>query len=161
VLHAESPLKIPLVRQMLGDGTVALRPRAVDSRWRDRGRMMRVAPGFNPFVGAVFIPRSGGLEQWLAAPQRSARRFNADDRMFYDLLFAVHDYLHVWSTRLIQCLAPELGFGTAPVTRDNFDDYVFCQMLSEAAATVGLDYWYLSTVELDEVVPIGSTIRMG
>jgi hypothetical protein len=37
---------------------------------------------------------------------------------------------------------------------------VFCHVLSEAVATVGLDYWYLATVDLAEEVPIG-TLQKG
>src|SRR5262245_45264774 len=160
-LSPESPLRLPLVRQMLGDRTVQVRARAVDARWRDRGRLRSVPSGFNPLVGDVFIPRHSGLEAWLREPTASARGFNGNDRMIEDLLFAVHDYLHVWSARLIRELQPALGFGAVPVTRANFDDYVFCHLVTEAAATVGLDYWYLGTLELGDVLPIGSRYRGG
>ncbi|HEX4462430.1 MAG TPA: hypothetical protein VIA18_30845, partial [Polyangia bacterium] len=38
--------------------------------------------------------------------------------------------------------------------------YAFVHLLTEAVATVGLDYWYLSTIALDEVVPIGTQVSM-
>jgi hypothetical protein len=160
-LSPESPLRLPLVRQMLGDRTVAIKTRAVDARWRDRGKLTRVPSGFNPLLGTVYVPRHSGVEAWLREPSSSARPFNHHDRMLNDLLFAVHDYLHVWSARLIRELRPDLGFGAAPVTRANFDDYIFCHLVTEAAATVGLDYWYLCTVDLAEVLPIGSVLRGG
>lgn len=156
----ESPLQLPLVRQMLCDPTVSIRVRQNDARWRDENRISLVLAGFNPFAGEVYVPGRSGVASWLADPTASARDFNLGDRFILDLLFAVHDYLHVWSTRLIDVLAPSIGFG-GPIGRDNFDDYVFAQLVSEAAATVGLDYWYLATVELDEVLPIGSLVRGG
>lgn len=39
-----------------------------------------------------------------------------------------------------------------------FEDFVFCHLLTEAAATTGLDYWYLSTATLDERLHIGTTV---
>src|SRR5688572_16545693 len=34
-------------------------------------------------------------------------------------------------------------------------------LLSEAAATVGVDYWWLCAVELGELLPIGTRVRGG
>jgi hypothetical protein len=72
------------------------------------------------------------------------------------LLFLVHDYLHAWGYLAIRDLMPALGFGSAPITPENFESFVFCHLVTEAVATVGLDYWYLSTVDLEDVVPIGT-----
>jgi hypothetical protein len=154
--HPESLMRLSLVRQMVTDPTVQLRPRRIDARWRDEKKIPLSMTGFNPFLGAVFYARESALSRWLADPHGSARGHNREDRLLYDLFFAVHDYLHVWGTRLIQQLAPEVAFGTAALTAENLEDHVFCQLLSEAVATVGLDYWYLCTFNLNEAVPIGS-----
>ena len=74
---------------------------------------------------------------------------------------AVHDYLHVWCTRLIQSVQPELRFGVGPITADTIDAHVFCCLVAEAAATTGLDYWYLCTLDVNDVVPIGSALTGG
>ena len=66
--------------------------------------------------------------------------------------FLTHDYLHSWAYLIINELYPRLGFGTKPITKD----FVFCHLLSETVATVGLDYWYLCTIELNDVCPIGA-----
>ena len=50
-------------------------------------------------------------------------------------------------------------FDTGPFSARNIEDFVFCQLLTEAAATVGLDYWYLSVISLAERVPMGTTLR--
>jgi hypothetical protein len=84
---------------------------------------------------------------------------NGRDGLVRALLFAVHDYLHVWVTRLVQKLAPELGFGVGRVTRERFDDQLFLMLLSEAAATVGVDYWWLCTIDLADELPIGTCFR--
>ena len=133
-----------------------IRVRAIDSRWAYSGIVASRVDGFNPFAGAVFAGSHSHLARWLPHRHGSARPFNREDGLVGELLFALHDYLHIWCYRWIAELWPDLGFGTAPITRANFEDMVYCHLLSEAAATVGLDYWYLSCVRLDEVVPIGT-----
>src|SRR5262245_19140488 len=51
-----------------------------------------------------------------------------------------------------------MGFGDGRATRIDFEDWVFCHLLTEAIATVGLDYWYLSCGKLDDVVELGTAI---
>jgi hypothetical protein len=155
-LHAESLLNIPLAAQLFAERGVRVVVRGIDSRWAYSGIVKGRVDGFNPFVGAVFVGQESHLARWLPHKGESARAFNLDDGLVAELLFAIHDYLHIWSYRWIAELWPELGFGTAPITRANFEDMVFCHLLSEAVATVGLDYWYLACVRLDEVVPIGT-----
>jgi hypothetical protein len=158
-LDRESLLRIPLVAQLLSDSSVAIACRGVDMRWSYAKSIDRRVSGFNPFQGVVFTGRNSCLAAWLEQPGESARRLNFDDRLVGEVLFAVHDYLHIWSYRWIARLWPELGFGEAEIGPENFEDMVFCHLLSEAAATVGLDYWYLSCVELNDIVPIGSAKR--
>lgn len=157
-LHPESLLHIPLVSQMLSDRAIALAPRAVDDGWRSAGDIPISVGGFNPLAGRVFYASRSSFARWLRAPQASARPLNREDSLLYTVLFAVHDYLHAWAYRAISELAPELGFGRVPLDADNFEAFVYCHILSETAATVGLDYWYLSTVDLNEVCPIGTTM---
>jgi hypothetical protein len=115
--------------------------------------------GFNPFSRRVFYGSRSRLARWLREPRASARRLNARDHLLHEVLFAVHDYLHVWAYLAIDALEPGLGLGTAPITAERFEDLMFGHILSEAVATAGLDYWYLSTISLDDVVPLGSAMR--
>ncbi|MFY0572820.1 hypothetical protein ACN28E_54570 [Archangium lansingense] len=156
--HAESLLQLPLVRRMLSDPLVRLVPRAIDQRWHYE----RIAPvtltGFNPFHRSVFYASHSALSRWLDEPYGSARDYNEGDHLVREVLFAVHDYLHCWSAAAIAVLAPRVRFDTGPILRDNLEDFVFCHLLTEVAATVGLDYWYLSTFNLAERIPIGTTL---
>ena len=158
-IHRESLLHIPLVAQLLADSSVRIEARGVDTRWSYAGIVDRRVSGFNPFLGVVFTGRHSCLADWMERPHESARKLNFDDRLVDEALFAAHDYLHIWSYRWIAKLWPELGFGEAEIGPENFEDMVFCHLLSEAVATVGLDYWYLSCVDLNDVVPIGSAKR--
>jgi hypothetical protein len=158
-LHPESLLRIPLAAQMFADPDMSVVVRGIDSRWAYSEIVSRRIDGFNPFEGAVFVGRHSHLARWLPHRSGSARPFNRKDGLVGELLFAIHDYLHIWCYRWIGALWPELGFGTAPITRLNFENMVFCHLLSEAAATAGLDYWYLACVELNEVAPIGSAYQ--
>ncbi len=156
-LHPESLLNIPLVRQLFDDPTVRIVQRGVDSRWAYAKIVSGRVDGYNPFHGSVFIGHHSHIAKWLPHAQESARAFNREDELVSEVLFAVHDYLHIWSYRWIAQLWPDLGFGTARITRRNFEDMVFCHLLSEAIATVGLDYWYLACTDLNSVAPIGTT----
>lgn len=155
-ISQESLLRVPLVRQMMTDENFGFIPRAVDNHWvYNQVIPIRVA-GFNPFLNGAFFARKSALACWLPAPWKSARLLNQDDELVYEVLFAIHDYLHFWCARAICSLRPELGFGTKPVTKKNFEDFVFCHLVTEAAATAGLDYWHLGTLDLNDLCDIGT-----
>ncbi|ATB39547.1 hypothetical protein CYFUS_004991 [Cystobacter fuscus] len=155
--HPESLVRLPIVRRMLSDPLVRFVPRAIDQRWYYERIVPVSLAGFNPFLRSVFYANNSALSYWLAAPHRSARDFNDNDNLVREVLFAAHDYLHCWSAEVIAVLAPWVRFDTGPILRDNIEDFVFCHLLTEAAA-VALDYWYLSTFDLVERIPVGTTI---
>lgn len=157
--HRESLLAIPLLEQMLRDPGFTIVRRGIDARWTYKGLISTRIDGFNPLRCAAFVGSHSHFERWRPHRHESARRFNPGDELVPEALFVVHDYLHAWTYHWIAELCPRVGFGQAPITSDNFEDMVFCHLLSEAVATVGLDYWYLSTVELNQEVPIGTMQR--
>ena len=144
---------------MLEDPGFQVIRRGVDARWHYQERLATRLDGFNPFHGGAFLGSHSRLLRWLPHRRGSARPFNEGDALVSEVLFAAHDYLHSWTCQWIARLRPELGFGWRPITAENLDDMLFCHLLGEAVATVGLDYWYLSTVELGEEVPIGTLQR--
>jgi hypothetical protein len=157
--HAESLLRIPLVRQMMSDPHVELVGRRVDCFWHYEGVVPLKLVGFNPFHSSVYYASESLFAEWLAGPAKSARSLNENDHLVPEVLFAVHDYLHSWALGAIAHLAPKLGLGRAPITKKNAEDLVFGHVLSEAVATLGLDYWYLACTDLNEVCPIGTSVR--
>jgi hypothetical protein len=54
---------------------------------------------------------------------------------------------------------PDLSFASLDGEVIDFEDLIFCHLLTEAVAVAGLDYWYLSCVELNDVVDLGTTVR--
>lgn len=157
-MHAGSLLRIPLVADMMRDPITRFAKRNVDAHWQYHGHFATSGAGFNPVEGVVFYPAVSAFAEWILAPQADARPLNHRDRLLREVLLAVHDYLHVWAYRAIVQLAPDLGFTRANITKRNFEAFVFCHLLSEAVATVGLDYWYLATVDLNEVVDLGTAL---
>lgn len=143
---------------MVSDPDIGLRARAIDARWRYEGFVRQAPSGFNPFSGNVYYARTSAFSSWLRDPRASARNFNEGDYLMREAFYAVHDYLHVWAYRAIRHLRPDLGFGSVPVTARNFDTFAYCHILSEAVATVGLDYWYLCANDLNSVCPIGTRV---
>ena len=112
--------------------------------------------GFQPALGRIFYPTNSAVDAWLGDVGGDPRPHNFADRLMNELFFLVHDYLHILGYRWINGLMPELGFGTAEITEKNAESFVFCHLLTEAVATVGLDYWYLSRLNLYEELQIGT-----
>jgi hypothetical protein len=155
-LHAESLLRIPLVRNLQ---KYPLFPRGVDHHWYYQKATPSTMSGFQPFSGKIYYGKNSYFAQWQKAPEKSARLWNVNDNLVKEVMFAVHDSLHLWAVGAIQKLRPELGFGTKPIDRKNFEDLVFCHLLTEAVAVCGLDYWYLSTVNLNSICAIGTNFQ--
>jgi hypothetical protein len=157
-IHPESLLRIEPIRRMLADPEISLQSRPIDNRWRYERIVPLALNGFCPFAGEIYYAARSKLAQCLERPLASARPLNERDILLREALFLAHDYLHAWSYARIRELAPELGFGTTPITARNFEAMVFCHLLTEAAATVGVDYWYLATVDLNSVADVGTTL---
>lgn len=157
--RSTSPADVPLVAGLLNDPRVKVVPRAIDNRWVYNGVCAGPISGFNPTRAEVYCARESAFGRWLQAQDTPARSLNVEDRLIREALFAAHDYLHAWSALEIASIAPDVGFGSAPITADSFEDFVFCQLATEAAATVGLDYWYLGRIDLESELKIGTCIR--
>ncbi len=155
-VHAESLLAIPLVRAAFSHPALRPTPRGIDLRWHYHGVVERPLTGFVPLRQAVFYGRHSRTADWLLAPQRSSRDLNAGDHLASEVLFCVHDHLHAWALGVIRESAPALTVSPKPKAGD-LEDLAFVHLVTEAAATVGLDYWYLSELEPHEVCDIGMT----
>lgn len=156
-LHPESLLRLSLVREMLTDERVPKRARAVDRRWTYERAVPISVAGFNPYTDAVYYASRSAFARWLRDPAGSARDHNEGDFLVHEVLFAVHDYLHVWAAQLLRELVPELRLGRGSLAERDREPLAFLHLVTEAAATIGLDYWYLSTFDVNDVVPIGTT----
>lgn len=155
----ESPLlRIPLVAQMLEDPRVELCGRAVDNGWKYHECFAESLGGFHPTSGKLFYPVRSALGAWLQDKSADVRELNVSDRLVNELLFLTHDYLHAWGVLTINELYPQLGFGWQPITEENFEAMVFAMLATEAVATVGLDYWYLSTIDLERLLGVGTGV---
>jgi hypothetical protein len=106
----------------------------------------------------VFYGRHSVFATWLADPAGPVRTRNYSDILVREALSACHDYFHAWGFALVNDVVPEIGYGTAPITRETLDDHAFCHMVIESAAVVGLEYWYLSTLDLEDLCDIGTTV---
>ena len=155
----ESLLHIPLVKEALSDPRFILQSRAIDADWAYSQAIPISVSGFNPFYQTYYFATRSVMAQWLKNPAASARELNEQDVLVREALFLAHDYLHTWAYQAIHQLVPALRFGTVPITPKNFEDFVFCHLLSETVATVGLDYWYLAATNLNQVCDIGTAVR--
>ena len=148
--------KLPLLDQALSDPLFSVRTRAISAEWQYHDIFPMSYGGFNPLCSAAFTAQDSVLCQWLKDPRQSIRELNESDQLIREIFFMLHDYLHSWSYLAINELMPKLKFGYGEITRDNFEDFVFCHLLTETVATIGVDYWYLSTVDLNAELDLGS-----
>jgi hypothetical protein len=158
-LHAESALRIPLIAQAMADPHFKLQARGIDAGWKYCAISPMNVAGFNPFLSTYFFPNKSCISKWMKKPEMSIRDLNESDLLMKEILFFAHDYLHSWAYRAIHALVPKLGFGSTAITQTNFEDFVFCHILTEACATVGLDYWYLSTISLNKICDVGTLAK--
>ncbi|MGH1344088.1 MAG: hypothetical protein ACRBN8_21190 [Nannocystales bacterium] len=147
------------IEHSLKDESIGVERRPFDARWIYSDLTKTSNAGFNPFVGKVFVPSGSMFAAWFDDPEADFRALNESDTLLYELYFFVHDYLHTWATRQIQSLLPLRGFGRSRVDEGNLEDYAFFMLITEACATVGGDYWWLSCTDLPGELNIGSRFR--
>lgn len=154
--HPSSLMNLPLVAQALTDPGVRYIRRGVDARWNYEGEVQTSLTGFNPTTSTVFYRAHSHVDAWMDHKDEDTRAWNYEDGLLGEVMFMLHDYLHVWSCQWIAALCPDIGFGTAPVTAANLEDMTFCHLLTEAVATVGLDYWTVCAMDLNAALDLGT-----
>lgn len=132
--------------------------RGIDQTWVEEKVLPQDFMGFAPHLGKVFYGKSVA-ESWLKHPRVSARPFNEQDRLVKQALFLLHDYLHCWAYLAINELMPTIGLGYKPITRKNAENLAFCHLITEAVATVGLDYWFLGVHDINSFCDLGSEVK--
>jgi hypothetical protein len=73
-LHAESALRIPLVRHLLEDPAIQLVKRGIDNNWFYQQCVPQQMTGFNPFFTSVFYPATSTFGSGQYARTCSASR---------------------------------------------------------------------------------------
>jgi hypothetical protein len=159
IVPARRLAELPVLEQLLADPHVRLVPRPIESRWKYEKLEHGSSVGWNPFRGEIYVGERSVFQRWRSSPDADLRLLNEGDLLVHEALFVAHDYLHCWATATIRQLRPQLGFGTAPIDAGNVEAMAFALLLTEAAAVVGLDYWCLSTFELDASLGVGTAFR--
>jgi hypothetical protein len=159
-ISPESLLQIPLIKAAIEDRGFKKIFRGIDQGWKEDGIIPVSISGFNPYESTGFIAKKSPLAQWLKNPFESIRPLNSSDALVKQALFFAHDYLHAWAISAIRELAStDFSYGIDAINDKNSEDYVFCHLLTEAVATVGLDYWFLSQIKLNDICPVGTRVR--
>ncbi len=135
---------LPLFEHFFKEAQYSLVSRPFDSRWHYIGAIKGFQSGFNPFLSSIFYNEISELSFWLKGSELPTRQ-SQRKRLLNEILFLLHDYLHMWSMRLIDQFC-RLNFGDGILGRSNRDLELF-MILTEAVATVGLDYWVLSQAD--------------
>lgn len=154
-LDPESLLRIPLVRRTFSHPTIRPRARAFDRTWFYQELVNTGRVGFVPFRQDVFYAAISRTASWRRNPEQSARPLNEDDLLVHEVFFCVHDFLHAWSLATLREVAPHLRIGPGLSDAER-EELAYAHLVTEAVASVGLDYWYLSVVDPNDVCPIGT-----
>ena len=158
-IHPQSLLKIPLIDFVMNQQQVPIIPRPIQSGWNYKGILSIVPNGFNPFCGSLFYADSSAFARWRPNARRSAAPYNQRQWLLYECLFMVHDYLHLWAiSEMLEDLI-HLKNDELLLTKEIIGDLEFVFIISEAAATTGLDFWYLSRTDLNALCPIGARLN--
>jgi len=152
-------LSTPLIREALSDPHIKIVKRGIDNNWVYEGISKKSVTAFNPFHCTIYIAETSALAEWIKHGKQNDRKFNEGDFLVGEALFLAHDYLHAWAVLYIQEQLPELGYGTKKITAKNIEDFAFCHIVTEAVATVGLDYWYLSTIDFNSLTDLGTKTK--
>lgn len=155
-IHRESLLHFKPLTHVFKDDCVSIKRRAIDARWGYSREIPETMAGFNPLTSTIYIAGHSYLEKWLEHKEQSVRPYNPpSNQLITEALFLAHDYLHIWAFNWIRRLVPALRIGEQAITKRNIEDFVFCHLVTEAMATVGLDYWYMCALDADTLCPAG------
>jgi hypothetical protein len=154
--------EFPLLNQLFQDPSVHFCFRGLDFSWKYQGILPNVQAGFNPFNSTVYFCSSSAFSDWFFSGCENLENYIAGENVINELLFALHDYLHIWSYQCVDHLTSgrvtSLITTPTPLTELEKEELIFFHLLSEAVATIGLDYWFLSRNELWRVLSVGTTI---
>ncbi|WP_155295320.1 hypothetical protein [Chromobacterium violaceum] len=150
-----------MINEMIKDKSVSWIKRRADTNWwfnRSIGLFDSTVPllGFCPFSYSITTPSEGIISKWLEDPDMPIRSINRNDCAIKYILFMCHDYIHAWATSWLANNALNQLACCESKTDQDLEIAAFLHILTEACATIGLDYWYLSTLQLNSVVDIGS-----
>ncbi|KIG19396.1 hypothetical protein DB30_02677 [Enhygromyxa salina] len=152
----EQLLSLSATRHILEDPHTRIVRRAIDANWLYEARNSKTSAGWNPFRGEIYIADNSVVGQWLDDPAIDLRVLNENDLFLPEFAFLLHDYLHVFGARTIAELRPELEFGHGELDPARLEEHAFVLVVTEAVATVGLDYWDLCCRNLGRELDIGS-----
>lgn len=155
----EQLLNIAMVRRLREDPAVRIVRRQCDLGWLHDVPKSTTSLGWLPFRGEICIANGSSLAAWLDDPRLDLRGLNEGDIFLRGLMFAAHDYLHIWAIDQIRRHVPALDFAVAPLGPDRVEEHVLALLITEAVATVGVDYWWLCQRDLSDELDIGTNFK--
>ncbi|MCH9685510.1 MAG: hypothetical protein K0V04_29020 [Deltaproteobacteria bacterium] len=149
---------IPLLQAAVSDERVQVVTLGVDRKWRYQHIASRCTAGWNPFCSEVYVSVNSALDGYCRQPGADVRDHNENDDLASEAAFMAHDYLHIWSLHELRDIDASLLPGAGQITADNLEANVAWMLATEAVATVGLDYWFLSQRGFRDRLDAGSLL---
>jgi hypothetical protein len=145
----------PLISHVVNEQHAFLRKRPVDMRWYYSDVVPISCAGFNPLSDTIFYGRHSHTEKLIEGSNEPVG--DSINTVLYEILFCVHDYLHIWAVQRAIASFPQCYNPGAFEDQEILADLSFILILSEVVATVTLDWWLLPTLDLQRNLGIRNT----
>lgn len=147
---------IPLLQAAVLDERVEMVTLEVDHQWRYRKIAARCSSGWNPFRSEIYMAANSALDGYCRRPGAEVREHNENDDLATEAAFVAHDYLHIWALHELRDIDSTILSGSGSITECSLEADVAWMLATEAVATVGLDYWFLSQRSFRDRLDVGS-----
>lgn len=149
--------QFPIVEHVFEKNSGLLTMRPVDMNWYYNGIVPISVCGFNPFGSQIFYGQNSYLQKFLK--QDIAINPGEIDWYLYEVFFAVHDYMHLWTVNQLLVFFPECTETDVFSNRESLEDLAYILLISEVVAAVSIDWWLLSEVDFAKLVHEKSKFR--
>jgi hypothetical protein len=146
-----------LIDYILSQNDVQFVKRPVDMRWYYNNVVPISVVGFNPLHRTIFYGTNSFLEIILNSPLNCT--IDSIEWCLYELFFAAHDYMHIWAVDRLLSFFPNCTKEGLWKDETALSDLAFVLILSEAVATVSIDYWLLSEIDMAKELGIETRFK--
>jgi len=151
-------LGFPLVKYVFEQSTIKLVMRPIDMTWHYKGVVPISVSGFNPLGNKIFFGKNSYVDKFLNFGNLTVEK-DEIDWYLYEIFFVVHDYVHIWAVTNLLVLFPECLEPDALRNHEVINNISYILLMSEVAATIAVDFWMLSSVDVSKKLQLETKFR--
>lgn len=149
--------QFPFVQFIIEQERVSIVKRPVDMRWHYKGVIPISVAGFNPLRHRIFYGEHSYFQKLIEVEKNA--RCERTDWLLYETFFIVHDYMHIWAISKMLPSFPHCLDDNALSNPVAIADLAFILLMSEAVATVSIDWWTLARFDLSSILKSRTNFR--